>query len=178
MGARRSDLVAELADGTVGPVVVGPGGAPYVTAAQLAQYVPAATLNQATLAEQNQACLDATEEADSYFRARYSLPLLMWGNDVTRYTAYIAIYLLMSGPIGFAPQAGSDDNFTKNYYRAVGWPDKVGTGWFPGVARQAINPDVTPSVPDGQDPVCGVPQVFSNTPRGWTSRTGRGVGNI
>jgi phage gp36-like protein len=151
---------------------MGPGGAPYVTAAQLAQYIPAATLNLATLAQQNQACLDATEEADSYLRGRYALPLTAWGNDVVRYTAYIACYLLMSGPIGWAPEAGSDSNITTNYYRAVGWPDRPGTGWFVGVQRQSIQPDVTPSVAQPGDAVHDVPQVFTSQQRGWNQRYG------
>lgn len=153
---------------------MGPGGAPYVTAAQLPQYLPAATVNLATLDQQNQACLDATETADSYLRGRYALPLLAWGNDVTRYTAYIACYLLLSGAVGFAPQAGADDNVTKNYYSAVGWPDRPGSGWFPGVQRQSIQPDVTPSVPVGQDPVHDQPQVASQPLRGWSEFNARG----
>lgn len=156
---------------------MGPGGAPYVTVAQLGQYLPAATLSLATLAQQAQACLDATEEADSYLRGRYSLPMESWGNDLVRYTAYIAVYLLLTGPIGMAPQAGSDANVTQNYYRAVGWPDRVGTGWFPGIQRQAIHPDVTPAIAPGQDPGHDVPQVFTSPQRGWTRRSGRqGVG--
>ena len=151
---------------------MGPGGAPYVTAAQLAQYIPAATLNLATLAQQDQACVDATEEADSYLRGRYALPLTAWGNDVVRYTAYIACYLLMSGPIGWAPEAGSDSNITTNYYRAVGWPDRPGTGWFVGVQRQSIQPDVTPSVAQPGDAVHDVPQVFTSQQRGWNQRYG------
>jgi hypothetical protein len=153
---------------------MGPGGAPYVEYTQLSQYIPLATLNIATVAEQQQACLDATEEADSYIRGRFQLPLLAWGNDVTRYTAYIAIYLLAMGPIGMAPQAGADSNITTNYYRAVGWPDRPGTGWFPGIQRQAIQPDVTPSIPVGQDPGHDAPQVSSNQPRGWQQFNSRG----
>jgi hypothetical protein len=155
-----------------------PGNAPYVTVATLAQYLPAATLSQATGAQQLQACLDATEEADSYLRGRYGngtgQPFIVSavGNDVVRHTAYIAIFLLMSGPIGFAPQAGADDNFVKNYYKAVGWPDRPGSGWFPGVQKQSIHPDITPLIPIGQNPNADVPQVFSNPPRGWTHRNG------
>lgn len=153
---------------------MGPGGAPYVEASQLAQYIPAATLSLATMEQQQQACLDATEEADSYIRGRYSLPLLAWGNDLTRYTAYIAIYLLMTGPIGLAPQAGADANLTTNYYRAVGWPDRPGTGWFPGVQRQSIQPDVTPTIPVGQDAVHDMPQVRSQPIRGWAQFNSNG----
>jgi hypothetical protein len=155
---------------------MGPGNTPYVLYTQLAQYLPPATLSLATIAQQQQACLDATEEADSYIRGRFQLPLLAWGNDLTRYTAYIAVYLLMSGPIGWAPQAGTDSNITTNYYRAVGWPDRPGTGWFPGIQRQAIQPDVTPSIPVGQDPGHDAPQVSSDQPRGWMQyRNGKPV---
>lgn len=146
---------------------MGPSGAPYVTASQLGQYLPAATLGLATLAQQTQACLDATEEADSYIRGRYQLPLLAWGNDLTRYTAYIAVFLLMSGPIGWASAAGSDANIKENYWRAVGWPDRPGTGWFPGIQRQNIQPDVTPSATVGADPAHDAPQVSSQPMRGW-----------
>jgi hypothetical protein len=145
---------------------VGPDGSPYVQPEQLVQYGPAATLSLATAAQQLQACLDASEEADSYMRSRIALPLLGWGNDITRYTGYIAWYLLM-GTIGWAPQAGSDSNITTNYYRAVGWPDRPGTGWFPGIQRQNITPDWTPSIPVGADPGHDAPQVRSNQPRGW-----------
>lgn len=137
--------------------------------------MPAATLNQATPQQQLQACLDASEEADSYMRGRYALPLQAWGNDLVRYTAYIANYLLLNS-IGFAPQAGSDTVVTQNYYRAVGWPDRPGTGWFPGIQRQAVHPDITPSVQPGQDPGHDAPQVSSQPIRGWQMiRRGRPV---
>ena len=154
---------------------MGPGGAPYVTASQLAQYLPAATLNLATLTQQNQACLDATEEADSYLRGRGALPLLAWGNDITMRTAHIAIYRLMSGPIGWAPQAGSDDNFETNYFRAVGGTTKNGItfqGWFRDVQLQNIQPDVTWSSTPNTDPGHSVPQVFTSQQRGWNQRYG------
>jgi len=168
---------------------MGPNGSPYVQPSQLTQYLPAATLNLSTGAQQLQACLDATEEADSYLRGRGPVPLstsnavglLAWGNDLTRYTAYIAIYLLMSGPIGGAAGAGAkgiDQNITTNYYRAVGWPDRPGTGWFPGVQRQAIQPDITWSSTPGADPAHDAPQVSTNCVRGWYQRGGRAVGGF
>lgn len=154
---------------------MGPDGLPYVQPSQLAQYIPAATVGLSTPAQQIQACLDATEEADSYLRGRYALPLQSWGNDLTRYTAYIAVYLLMTGAVGLAPQAGADSNITTNYYRAVGWPDRPGTGWFPGIQRQQVHPDVTPSVAQPGDPVHDVPQVFTSQQRGWNQRFGKPV---
>lgn len=145
----------------------------YVTPTQLAQYLPAAVLSLATLSQQQQACDDASQEADSYLRGRYALPLQEWGADVTRYTAYIASYLLCT-LIGFAPQTESDRLIVERYYMAVGWPDRAGTGWFPGVQRQAIHPDVVPAVAQPGDPVHDLPQVSTSGQRGWQTTAGNG----
>ena len=160
---------------------MGPGGVPYVLPAQLGQYGPAAVLNLATGAQQLQACIDATEIADAKIRGRYQLPLLAWGNDVTRNTAAIAWYLLMDGPIGWAAQAGSDRNVRAGYARAMGGPDPdnpgyIHPGFFPGIQRQSEQPDVTPSATPGQDPLHDAPQVRSDLQRGWQQyRCGRPV---
>lgn len=158
----------------------GVNGAPYVSVAQLGQYLPAATLNLATLAQQTQACLDATSTADEYLANRYQMPLLAWGPDLVRYTAFIAIFALMSGPIGFAAQAGSDVQITRNYQSAVGGTDPITggqvTGYFDKVQRQAIVPNVTPSIAVGADPGHDAPQVQSQPVRGWQQvRRGRSV---
>jgi phage gp36-like protein len=160
--------------------MAGPGGAPYVEPAQLGQYLPAATLSLATYAQQLQACLDATNQADSYMRSRVQLPLLAWDNDISMFTAMIAVYRLMSGAVGFAPQAGTDVNIVRNYQSAVGGTDPVTgqivIGYFEKVQRQAIVPNWTPSIPVGQDPGHDAPQVSSQPQRGWyQSRGGRPV---
>jgi hypothetical protein len=152
---------------------MGPNGAPYCVRTDLAQYAPATVLAQATNAQLDQACLDATEEADSYLRGRYALPLLSWGSDLRRYTAWIAIYLVMT-QIGFAPTSGSDRLFIERYYQAVGFPDRPGSGWFPGIQRQAIHPDVAPTVPQPGDPVHDLPQVITSPMRGWQQINARG----
>jgi phage gp36-like protein len=145
---------------------MGPGDTPYVTAAELTQYAPAAVLNLAPSGVQDQACIDATQEADSYMRGRYQLPLLAWGSDVKKYTAWIACYLIAQ-QVGFAPQAGSDRLIVERYYAAVGWPDRAGTGWFPGIQRQAIHPDVTPTLASPGNPTYDLPQVRTAPQRGW-----------
>ena len=104
-------------------------------------------------------------------RGRYALPLLAWGNDVRRYTAWIACYLVCQ-LIGFAPQAGSDQLIVQRYYQAIGWPDRPGTGWFPGIQRQAIHPDVTPTINTPGEPNHGLPQVRTNATRGWQQFSG------
>ena len=145
----------------------GPNGAPYVTPDQLAQYIPAATLGLATLAQQLQACIDATNDADDFMNGRYQMPLLDWPSSVQDHTAYGAIFKLAMGPIGMAPQAGADSNITLNYYRAFGYPDRPGSGYFPGIQAQRIHPNVTPSIAVGSDPGHDAPQVSSQTRRGW-----------
>lgn len=149
---------------------MGPNGAPYVNPDQIP--LPAATLNLATDSQKLQACLDASEQADSYMRGRYALPLLAWGNDITRNTGYIAAFLLMQF-IGYAPQAGSDQNVLGNLYLATGYPDRAGTGFFPGIQAQRVHPDVTPAVAQPGDPGHDVPQVFTSQQRGWNQRFGR-----
>lgn len=145
----------------------GPGGVPYVTSAQLPLYVPATALNGTTTPQQDQACLDATGEADSRLRGRYQMPLLAWGAELQMYTAYIAIYRLLSTR-GFSPQSGADAQIVARYYEAVGNPNVPGSiGWFGQVQRQAIHPDVTATVAPEQSPTFNLPQVLTSPPRGW-----------
>jgi hypothetical protein len=153
----------------------GPSGAPYCTPTDLGNYLPQATIDLASPAQQTQACLDATEEADSYMRGRFAMPLLAWGNDVRKYTAWIACYNIAS-MLGFPPTQGADDQITRRYHMAVGDPSKPGTGWFPGIQRQSIHPDVTPTIAQPGDPVHDIPQVRSAQPRGWQqTRNGKPV---
>jgi phage gp36-like protein len=147
------------------------GGLPYCTRANLANYLPAATLALATDQQKDQACLDASEEADSYMRGRYALPMSAVGNDVVMYCSWMACYHLMN-LIGWPPQANSDSNIRERYYKAVGWPDKPGTGWFPGIQRQTVHPDVTPAVAQPGDAIHDVPQVHTSQQRGWQTFRG------
>ena len=158
----------------------GPNGAPYVTPAQLPNYLPAATLALATSAQQLQACIDATNDADDYMNGRYQMPLLDWPSSVTDHTAYGAIFKLAMGPIGMAAQAGADKNISSNYVRAYGGSDPYTgaliRGFFPGIQAQAIHPAVTPSIAVGADPGHDAPQVSSQPKRGWQQlRRGRPV---
>lgn len=153
---------------------MGPGGAPYCTVADLALYVPAAMLASFPLAQQTQACLDASAVADSYLRGRYELPMLAWGTDLKRYTGYIAIYMLATTR-GFNSQSGSDTLIVNRYYEAVGMPGQNGTGWFPGIQRQAIHPDVTPTIAQPGDAIHDVPQVSTSPRRGWERLGGGGT---
>jgi phage gp36-like protein len=141
--------------------------APYCVRSDLANYIAAAALSPIATGVQDQACIDASSTVDSYLRGRYALPLSAWGTDLRRYTAWVAIYYLMSGR-GFSPQGGADRQITERYYMAVGDPSKPGSGWLPGVQRQSIHPDVTPAQAQPGDPVHDVPQVITSPQRGWT----------
>jgi hypothetical protein len=154
--------------------VAGPGGAPYCDPSDLANYAPPNTLARVTNDVLLKACSDATERADAAgLRARYTLGLLAWGEDVRGYTAQVAVYLVLQR-IGWQPRAGSDDRFERNYNEALGDPAHPGSGWFPGVGRKAINPNVTPAVAPQQDAVHKLPQVYSDQPRGWQQYNTRG----
>lgn len=138
---------------------------------------PLALINVSN-AEQVAACIAASTKADSYLRGRYPLPLLSFDQDIVLHTAYIAVYLLMSAR-GYNPSAGADDLIRERYFEAIGYPDRPGSGWFPGVQRQAIHPNVTFSNPN--PPNFSLPAVRTGGPtaapvRGWTStrNTGRG----
>lgn len=144
---------------------------PYCTPSDLANYLPAAALQTTTNAQQTQACADASETADSYLRGRYALPLAAFGSDIKMHTAWIACYLLMAMR-GFSQRAGADDRIIERYYAAVGDPKIPGSGWFPGVQRQAIHPDVTPATPEPGDAIHDLPQVMSAQPRGWPQTRG------
>lgn len=80
-----------------------------------------ASLDQATIAD---ALLSATDEADGYFAAGYTLPLKAWGDDVRRMVAKMAALTAMTNR-GFQP-GGSDDLIVKGYDDAVAWCRRVG----------------------------------------------------
>lgn len=149
---------------------MGPNGVPYVTRLELPQYITATVLNLFDSATLDQACIDASVEADGYMAGRYAMPLLQWDSTLKAHVAHIAYYYLAKR-LGFAPQAGSDRLIVEDYYRAVGWPDRPGTGWFPGVQRQAIHPNVTPSIPQPGDNVRDLPQISTSPQRGWQAFT-------
>jgi phage gp36-like protein len=139
----------------------------YVQVSDLPQYLNPLALVDVTNAAQVQACADASETANSYLRGRFpvdaSAPTVV-GSDLKRYCAYIAIYQLL-GQRGMNPSAGADSQIETNYREAVGYPDRPGSGWFPAVARGAIQPDL--QFPAPPSPTFQLPQVFSRPQRGW-----------
>ena len=132
--------------------------------------IPASITNQ----QQIDACIAASQEADSYMRARYALPLspnypqggpyTTYDPTLVRHTAYIAAFILMSFR-GFTPRNGMDEMIRENYYKAVGYPDRPGSGYFPGIERQNIHPDVVQA--SATPPQYNLPQVWTRPQRGY-----------
>jgi phage gp36-like protein len=118
------------------------------------------------------ALLAATSIAYSYMRGRFNLPILgsqaggpgVYDPALVTRICHIAAYNLMTGR-GFNPAPGGDELIRSAYYEAVGFPNQIGTGWFPAVQRQAIHPDVIESTPNG--PAHPFPSFTSCQPRGW-----------
>lgn len=116
------------------------------------------------------ACAAASAEADSYMRARYPLPITgsagggpgVFDPTLVRHVAYIAAFSLMSQR-GFMPMSGADGMIRENYYKAVGWPDRPGSGYFPGIQKQVIHPDVTVSASTA--PAYNNPTVYTSPKR-------------
>jgi phage gp36-like protein len=61
--------------------------------------------------------VSASAMVDGYLVGRYgvgSMPLVSWDTEITMWTAWIAVYLILSGPRGYAPN-GADDNIRQRY---------------------------------------------------------------
>ena len=132
-------------------------------------------MNQVSLvnvspAEVTAACVAASDEADSYMRGRFPVDTVAtsWGTDIRMNVSFIAAWILLQAR-GFRPSAGADETIRENYYKAVGDPrGEQGNGWFPGIQRQRVHPNIvfpTPPVPTFQ-----MPQVATSCPRGWGDR--------
>ncbi len=123
---------------------------------------------------QVQACVDASNEADSYMRGRYNLPLASpFDPAIVRHTAYIAVYLLLAAR-GYNPSQGGDGTVETNYHKSVGDTRFPGGGFFPGIQRQIIHPSVVESIATIGS-ATQMPQVRTGHPRGWNTC---GVGGV
>ena len=123
---------------------------------------PATARGRLTDAELEAAIESASGTADSYLRGRYSLPLLAWGDELTKFVCWIATFELMSGPRGFAAGSGGDSNIESRNEQA--------TTWLRGVQAKNTHPEVTPS--GGQSPSYDQPKVLSRSVISASGRTG------
>ena len=140
-------------------------GSQYCQTSDLQNAINPFALQDVTEPQQLQACLDASEIADSYMRGRYTLPLSQWGSDLVRNTARVAVYLLLSAR-GYQPDAGADSHWMRDY--------ELSLQWFRDIQRQNVHPDVTPAVTQPGDPIHDLPQVISQPQRGWSTFSANG----
>jgi phage gp36-like protein len=93
--------------------------------------VPQPTINNALEA--------ASRLADSYLRARYTLPLTAWDEALTWAVAAIAAYDLMAVR-GYDPARGADEVLRLRYEDAIRWLERVAAG--------VVSPEMQDSTPD------------------------------
>lgn len=99
----------------------------------------------------------ASQTADSYLGARYTLPLLAWGDDLRRAVCDIAAYDIATKK-GFGLD-GVVSLLRVRYEDVIKWLTKVAAGT---VVPTGITDSATPSSSTRSRASVG-----SNTPRGW-----------
>lgn len=126
----------------------------YATTDDLAAMgLPEAALEGVALVDQQAALDSASAAIDSYLRARYSLPLVGWGDDLKKACCQLAAYALMVRR-GYNPEAGRNDVLRRGHEDAE--------AWLLLVAKRVLHPDISDSATKTP-----VPMMFSRPLRGW-----------
>lgn len=108
----------------------------YASVSDLYVYgAPEKAFGQLTLAMKEAALASASSVVDSFYRARFALPLVTWDLPTTEATCRIAAFNLLNIR-GYNPAAGSDENILERYKQALAWLEKV--------QKQQAHPDVVP----------------------------------
>jgi len=95
--------------------------------------------------------LASSSYADAHLAAQFSLPLKMWGTDLTMHVCAHAAYELMVSVRGMNPEGG-EDTVLKDRYDAANL-------YFRNIAEQKITPQVVDSSSGGSG--AAAPQVIS-----------------
>lgn len=142
--------------------------AAYATKDELYIYgAPSKAFGQLTDAAKDAALEAASRTVDTYYRARFPLPLSSWDEQTKKVTCQIATYDLLSIR-GYNPASGSDINIKDRYDSAIAWLEKVAKQQaHPEVATAQINaPEVVqPSVITSS--VVNLATGASSRNRGW-----------
>lgn len=112
--------------------------------------IPDSTLNANLVAASNM--------VDGYLVGRFgpgSMPLTAWGTEITMWTAWIAAYLVMSGPRGYAPDGGPDELVIRRYEDAKAMLART--------QRQDYHPECTPQQSQGSTAIQPLVISFSVT---------------
>jgi len=135
----------------------------YCDVSDLSTYgVSAVALDPIDPTIQQGACDAASAIVDSYLRDRFKLPLSRWGVDLRQKTAVLAVYDLLVVR-GYNPSAGADVNLRLRYQDTLEWLLRV--------ARQEVQPDVTPQ--QHESPGYDAPIILTNSNRGWGNSSGK-----
>lgn len=124
----------------------------YITDAELLAYGVASTRGSSD--QRTAARRAASSIADSYFRARYTLPLLAWDAAVKSRVAALAARELLR-VVGWNPEHPADVALMK----AADNAEK----WFQLVSTRDAHPDVSESTPSSEP----APEVLSDDLREW-----------
>jgi hypothetical protein len=131
----------------------------YCTAADVSKFgVRGAALTGISSSDIDDTIGAVSKEFESYFRSRYNLPLLDFGDDVRAAVARVVAYELLITR-GLNPELGADQNLAVRAEQS--------RSWGRAVARQEANPDVTPTPP--QVPAYDQPRIVTQ-PQRWTDR--------
>jgi len=130
----------------------------YITDAELLSLgLPGAALSSVASATRDQARAAASDQASSYLKKRFALPLLAWAGDIKRAVADLAMYDLITFR-GFDPGSQSGELIVKRRDDAI--------LWLRDVARGIVEPiDVLDSTADVDE---AAPLVSSDEGAGWT----------
>ena len=116
--------------------------------------MPVTALGTLTVAQQTAALDAASAELDAHLRARYTLPFVSYGIELTQKTVIIAKWQLLNVR-GFNPNAGTDVAIRNAYLDAIQW------------ALDAKNQLIHPDVVDSSTKMGARPLIGSRTPRGY-----------
>lgn len=126
----------------------------YITRANLeALALPPGAVGSLLDADVEAIIVRASAEADARLRARYTLPLLTWGDDLSGWVADIA-GLLVLRKIGTNPESADYERFKDAHDLALSSLDKV--------AKRVLHPAITDSAK-----LTRVPRASSQTRRGF-----------
>lgn len=86
--------------------------------------LPAQSIQPLTAAQISAALQGASDFADTFLRARYTLPLLSWDSSLTEAVAKIAALRLLRIR-GYSPTSTADQRFQQGHDEAVAWLNMV-----------------------------------------------------
>lgn len=127
----------------------------YATTTELAQFaMGSVALTGISTNDQDAALQAASDEADGYLKARYAVPVTVYGKDLRDHVCAMAQYRLLVRKT-FSPD-GSKTAIRQLYEDAIAWLTKISKGVITLSGDQ-----VTPA------PEYALPRVTTTTARGW-----------